>query len=127
MKFLAPVGCLAAFFISACDSVQPEETTILHYTSAKLSGLNPIRPFPNSDDVCLLLKENKLTSVIDNQGRSLIACPKHEKGVISDRLTEGARVVANLEHWVFRRTEGARVVANTEHWVLLSAHKNKVK
>jgi hypothetical protein len=29
----------------------------------------------------------------------LIACPKHEKGALEDRMAEGARVVGHARHW----------------------------
>lgn len=94
----------AIVFLQACQPVEPAitagEPTTLNYTEASLSGLRPLRPYPNPDDVCELLGKSKNIEVLAVDGRNLIACPKHEKGAINDRQAEGAKVVGNAKHWV---------------------------
>ncbi|MEE2945107.1 MAG: hypothetical protein VX444_08035 [Pseudomonadota bacterium] len=96
--------CAAIVFLQACQPIEPavkaDEPTTFNYTEASLSGLRPVRPYPNADDVCELLGESKNTEVLRVDGADLIACPKHEKGAIADRKREGARVVGNAKHWV---------------------------
>ncbi|MEL7214211.1 MAG: hypothetical protein AAGK92_16225 [Pseudomonadota bacterium] len=95
--------------LSACQSVAPEEPTIFEYTSPQVSGLSPVRAFPNPDDVCQLLAKSDTTRMLEEEGRRLIACPKHEKGAIEDRRKQGARVVANATHWVILSISANRV------------------
>ncbi len=101
MKFAFQVMCASVLMLSlaACNGVPLEEPTILSYTKPELSGLSPIRPFPKPDSICQLLGKSENTSLLRIKGRALIACPKHEKGAIADRLYERARVVGNAKHW----------------------------
>ena len=110
MKFaFLSFGCAAVMALSACDTVQPEEPTVLSYTSPEQSGLSPARPYPNPDDVCQLLDESDKFSLLKSSDRELIACPKHEMGAIEDRRNEGARVVANTAHWVVMSIAASRI------------------
>ncbi len=99
----------AAALLSGCQSVAPEEPTIFEYTSPEISGLMPVRPFPNPDDVCQLLGDGPATAALKEDGRRLIACPKHEKGAMEDRRKQGARVVGNATHWVILSISANRV------------------
>ncbi|WP_224826649.1 hypothetical protein [Cognatishimia sp. MH4019] len=99
----------ATVTLSACQSVAPEEPTIFEYTSPEISGLMPVRAFPNPDDVCQLLGDSTATAALEEDGRRLIACPKHEKGAMEDRRKQGARVVANATHWVILSISERRV------------------
>ena len=99
----------AAITLSACQSVAPEEPTIFEYTSPEISGLMPLRAFPNPDDVCELLGRSETTAMLEEDGRRLIACPKHEKGAMEDRRKQGARVVGNATHWVILSISERRV------------------
>lgn len=94
----------AALVVSACAAALdlnygPEPTTF-SYTEPRASGLVGIRPFPNPDDVCMVIGENALTSDLLDDSALLIGCPKHEKGAIADRKAEGAREVGNARHWM---------------------------
>lgn len=97
---LAGVLTLAAACQTAIPSTKAEEPTTLTYTEASRSGLKNLRPYPNPDDVCQLLKVNRAVEDLVVEGRTLFACPKHEKGAIEDRRRAGARVVGNSKHWV---------------------------
>ena len=76
----------------------PEATTT-RYTKAEASGLIGIRPYPNPDDVCLVIGENATTRELLDDSALLIGCPKHERGAIEDRKREGANIVAHAKHW----------------------------
>ena len=95
----------AALIVSACAtqpldlSYGPEPTTF-SYTEPSASGLIGVRPFPNPDDVCMVIGENALTSDLLDDSALLIGCPKHEKGAIGDRKADGAREVGNAKHWM---------------------------
>ena len=96
-------GFLATFLLSACatstdQDFGPEPTTS-RYTEPSDSGLLAVRPFPNPDDVCVVVGENSLTSEFLDDSATLIACPKHEKGALADRQSEGAKVVDHARHW----------------------------
>lgn len=95
--------------LQACDTAKPEEPTLLNYTSPEISGLSPIHPYPNPDDVCQVVGDSDVTSSLRTEGRALIACPKHEKGAIEDRRREGARVVGNAEHWVLLSVRNSEI------------------
>ncbi len=97
--------CASAFLaLQACQeivpSAEPDAPTVSTYTEAESSGLRTLRPYPNDDDVCELLKETAFTEAFETEGKRLIACPKHERGAIKDRTREGAKVVGNAKHWV---------------------------
>ncbi|MEM7241690.1 MAG: hypothetical protein AAF429_05850 [Pseudomonadota bacterium] len=101
---LIPVSAVISFVLMSCTppldlSGDGAEPTTLNYTEPNLSGLNAKGPYPNADDVCQLLAPNKFTDPVREEGRDLIACPKHEKGAIADRRGEGARIVAHAKHW----------------------------
>ena len=75
------------------------EPTLSFYTRPELSKLNAIRPYPNDDDLCMTLHKNSVTRKLVSDNAMLIGCPKHEKGEISNRLREGATVIAHARHW----------------------------
>lgn len=62
--------------------------------------LNIERPFPNYDDVCVLLGDSENTASLKADGQALIACPKHETGASADRRDNGARMVGESEWWI---------------------------
>ena len=75
------------------------EPTTLSYTEPTASGLRAVRPYPNPDDVCQVIREDvAIREPVDN-GTFLIACPKHERGAIRDRLNEGAEILGHARHW----------------------------
>ena len=76
----------------------PDPTTY-SYTVPEDSALAPVRPYSNPDDVCQVIRENKAIREPVNDGTFLIACPKHERGAISDRLGEGADIIGHAKHW----------------------------
>ena len=69
------------------------------YTNAIDFGLRILKPYPNPDDVCGVVDETSLPTELAAKYGQLIACPKHEKGALSDRIREGAIVVAHAKHW----------------------------
>ena len=75
------------------------EPTTSEYTEPKESGLETIHPYPTAEDVCRTLSDNTATRDLRAGNVVLIACPKHEKGAIGDRISEGATVVAHARHW----------------------------
>lgn len=86
--------------VSACQtaipSVTAEAPTTYEYTQASRSGLKTLRPYPNPDDVCKLLKVNKAVEDLVVEGRTLFACPKHETGAIGDRRRAALEAAAYL-------------------------------
>lgn len=112
MKFLQ-TGCATTFlfFVAACTppldlSGDGAEPTVLSYSEPTLSGLRAIAPYPKPDDVCQLLAPNRYTDPVREEGRDLIACPKHERGAIEDRRRNGARIVAYAKHWAILSIRG---------------------
>lgn len=98
-KFLLPFSILAASGCSGPNLDYEAAPTTHAYTEPSSSGLHPIRPYPNPDDVCQVIKEDAtIREPVDN-GSLLIACPKHEEGAIEDRLNEGATVISHAKHW----------------------------
>ncbi len=98
-KAIVPVLLLA---VSGCFGPNLDygaEPTTFKYTEAGTSGLNPVRPYPTPEDVCQIISENREIREPVNDGSFLIACPKHERGAISDRQSEGAQVIAHARHW----------------------------
>lgn len=75
------------------------EPTTFNYTDANLSGLSPLRAYPAADDVCQVIRENDAIRPDPADGSILIACPKHEKGALQDRIGERAKVLAHARHW----------------------------
>lgn len=94
--------CLSVFALAACAGPNLEfgpEPTTTAYTEASSSGLSPVRPFPTPDDVCQVIREDDAIREPVDDGTFLIACPKHERGAIGDRLEEGATVIGHARHW----------------------------
>ena len=79
------------------------QPTTHRYTDAIDSGLRILKPYPNPDDVCALVDKASLPSELAAKYGQLIACPKHEKGALGDRIREGAIVVAHARHWTVLR------------------------
>jgi len=63
-----------------------------------LPALFEIWPYPSPDDVCKVIGENSLTAELMDDNMLLVGYPRHEKGAIGDRITEGARVVEHSRH-----------------------------
>lgn len=76
----------------------PNPTTF-NYTEPRASGLSAVRPYPNANDVCQVIRESDSIREPVDDGTFLIACPKHERGAIGDRMNEGAEVVGHARHW----------------------------
>lgn len=94
--------------LSACTTIEPvpEGTTPKTYSDTKLetSGLIARSPFPNPNDVCVVLDSHPLTKSFESENHFLIACPKHEKGAIWDRKKQQqAKIIGNSKHWVLMR------------------------
>lgn len=111
IKLITSVALLT--IVSACQTAVPSVTTeaptTYEYTQASRSGMKTVRPYPNADDVCQLLKVNKAVEDLAVAGHTLIACPKHEQGAIGDRRRAGARVVGNSKHWVIMSAKDTRL------------------
>ena len=75
------------------------EPTTHSYTNAFESGFRILKPYPNPDDVCAVVDKTSLPTELAEKYGQLIACPKHEKGALGDRIREGAIVVAHAKHW----------------------------
>ena len=86
-----------------------EAPTTYEYTQASRSGLKTLQPYLNADDICQLLKVNRAVADLAVEGRTFIACPKHEEGAIGDRRRAGARVVDNSKHWVIMSVKDTRL------------------
>lgn len=102
MKILRLLLLLPALVIAGCVGPSLDfssEPTTLSYTEPSASGLRAIRPYPNPDDVCQVIRENEAIREPVNNGTFLIACPKHERGAIQDRLNEGAEILGHSRHW----------------------------
>ena len=89
---------------TAISSAKAEDPTTYNYTEASRSGLKTGRTYPSTNDVCQLLRVNR--SVED---RTLIACPKQEKGALAYRRRAGARIVGNSTHWVILSVKDSRL------------------
>lgn len=74
---------------TAIPSAKAEDPTTYNYTEASRSGLKTVRPYPSPDDVCQLLRVNRVVEDLVVEDRTLIACPKHEKGALADRRRAG--------------------------------------
>ena len=110
-KLILAVASFAV--MSACQTAIPsakaEDPTTYNYTEASRSGLKTVRPYPSPDDVCQLLRVNRAVEDLVVEDRTLIACPKHEKGALADRRRAGARVVGNSTHWVILSVKDSRL------------------
>ena len=75
------------------------EPTTHSYKDAIDSGLRILNPYPNPDDACAVVDKTSLPTELAAKYGQLIACPKHEKGAVGDRIRESAIVVAHAKHW----------------------------
>ena len=75
------------------------EPTTLSYTELSASGLRAVRPYPNPNDVCQVIRDDETIREPVNDETFLIACPKHEREAIHDRLNEGAEIFGHAHHW----------------------------
>ena len=82
--------------LAACTP-HPQSTWL---SPSERAYLNMQRPFPNFDDVCVLLGESDNTATLRSDGQELIACPKHETGASDDRRRNGARLVGQSDYWL---------------------------
>lgn len=101
----------AAYVLSGCvtpDLNHSATPTTSHYTKPIASGLQAIRPYPTQHDVCQTIKEDPDIRVAATDGTFLIACPKHEKGAISDRRAEGAQILGHSRHWTVLSVKGTQ-------------------
>ncbi len=100
MRNLIPIGLIA---LAGCTPASGLDygpiPTKLSYTSPEMSGLVAVRPFPNENSICQVIGENALTSELLDHTSGLIACPKHERGAIADRIAQGGQVTAHAKHW----------------------------
>lgn len=122
MRYFLVVGSFA--IVSACNSIEYDQgafdydatPTAYKYSDALDSGLKTLAPYPNADDVCRIVDETSVPNVLVKQGKSLIACPKHEFGALEDRIKEGAAVIAHAKHWSVLRVGqiGASQVTDTK-------------
>ncbi len=98
-SIFAPIAILtmSGCFGSTLD--YGSEPTTTRYTEPQVSRLSTIRPYPNRDDVCQEIKATGDIQEPSPEGSLLIACPKHERGALQDRLTEGAQIVGHTKHW----------------------------
>ncbi len=99
-KILPLFGLLIT--LSACaggtlPSGSPEQTWL---SPSEKAFLNIQRPYPNDDDVCVLLGESENTVALKAQDQELIACPKHETGATEDRRRTGGKIVGQSTYWV---------------------------
>lgn len=103
MKRISPALCALLLVTASCTTTDPvgygEEPTRNTYSEAHFSNLKTIAPYPTDNDVCETVASTRTVEALVRDGYILIACPKHEKGAISDRLLEGAQVIAQARHW----------------------------
>lgn len=81
---------LAATLLTGCSS---------SHTPASHSDLQKGRPFPGPADVCQTIVQNPATLRLTSERHDLIACPNHERGAISDRISDGFYVVGSDGAW----------------------------
>ncbi|MEP0960479.1 MAG: hypothetical protein ABJQ70_22055 [Roseobacter sp.] len=102
MQFLIPIFTVPVLILAGCAAPNFDhnaEPTISSYTLPSASGVVSVKPYPNPDDVCQIIKEDDSIREPVDDGSILIACPKHEKGALRDREREGADVIAQAKHW----------------------------
>lgn len=101
MKFSRTILVTSTLALAGCAPNMDfgANPTTFDYTEPSASGLSSVRPYPNPDDVCQVIRENEAIREPINNGTFLIACPKHERGAIRDRLNEGAEVIGHAKHW----------------------------
>lgn len=81
---------LALCALSACE----------FYTPPEESGLVGGAPYPSPGDVCEVLEETAAVANYAAPFPTLIGCPAHERGAISDRQRDGATVVGRAKDWI---------------------------
>ena len=77
--------------MAACDKT--------NYAKLYFAGLCTLRGYPTRSDVCKSLKVTANISKYKRKGFRLIACPRHERGAVRDRVKEGALVVGRGGKW----------------------------
>ena len=88
----------------ACTPItDPRLETAATYTDPSKSGLVPVRPYPNADDLCQVIGENDVTRDMLDHSSLLIGCPAHEVGAIRNRMAEGAERGAHIGAWILLR------------------------
>ncbi|WP_300063588.1 hypothetical protein [uncultured Roseobacter sp.] len=97
LSSFAMMGILSACAGGTLPSGAPEQTWL---SPSERAFLNIQRPYPNFDDVCVLLGKSETTAAMRTEGHELIACPKHETGATDDRRRSGAKIVGQSEYWV---------------------------
>ncbi len=106
MKFSLTTLVISTLALAGCATNMDfgAAPTTSEYTEPSASGLSSVRPYPNPDDVCQVIRENKAIRETVNNGTLLIACPKHERGAIRDRLNDGAEIIGHAKHWTVLAT-----------------------
>ena len=102
MKQVGLFCALAAIGLAGCVEPRTDYAstpTTANYTETSLAGLSAVRPYPNPDDVCQVIRENDAIREPADNGSFLIACPKHVRGALQDRKSEGAKVLGHAKHW----------------------------
>jgi len=90
----------AILLTSAISTVALMGCATVSYSPPEDSGLIGVRPYPNADDVCVVIGENELTQDYLDDSATLIGCPTHERGAISDRISDGAVTLETVGKWV---------------------------
>ena len=90
---------LAPLALTACMQSTPPHRAI--YTTPEMNGLDAVRPYPYSFDVCQLLNPNEATQAFTvPANRKMIGCPTHETGAIKDRIDmNGGKVLGQVKMW----------------------------
>ena len=101
--YLRLFACIIFAFLLGCQPTTElefdSEPKTTKYTTPETSRLIGIRPYPGPADVCQVIGKNYVTRDLMNNEGTLIGCPKHERGAIGDRMSEGAAIVAHAKHW----------------------------
>lgn len=90
----------AILFTCAVSTVALMGCATVGYTPPEDSGLIGVRPYPNADDVCVVIGENELTQDYLDDSATLIGCPTQERGAISDRISDGGITLETIGDWV---------------------------
>ncbi|MEE3361694.1 MAG: hypothetical protein VX248_17225 [Pseudomonadota bacterium] len=93
---------LSALTLSACmgpNLTYGPEATTTNYTDPHASGLSAVRPFPTPADVCQVVREHEAIREPATDGSFLVACPKHERGALENRVAEGGTIIGHAKHW----------------------------
>lgn len=101
LKFTVNILAASMFVLVACEPNLEFDAspTTFDYTEPSASRLSAVRPYPNPEDVCQVIRENDAIREPVNDGTFLVACPKHERGAVRDRLGEGAEIIGHARHW----------------------------